>query len=66
MPKTTKPKPPTPEAKQPGLGRTERALVTALPRMLLGGMPGQVRLASREQQRPAPFVPNAKRGRRGR
>jgi hypothetical protein len=30
------------------------------------GMPAQVRLAAREQQRPAPFVPKGKRGRRGR
>jgi hypothetical protein len=34
---------------------------------MLGGLPAQVRLAAREQQqRPTPFVPKGKRGRRGR
>jgi hypothetical protein len=34
---------------------------------LLGGLPPQVRLAAREQQRPTPFVPpKSKQGRRGR
>jgi hypothetical protein len=45
----------TPQAKlarviAPGLG------------MLLGGLPAQVRLSAREQQRPKPFVP--RRGKR--
>jgi len=57
--------------KKPGKGMSKAAVkvVRSALGTLVGGplalLPGQVRLASREQQRPRPFVP-PKAGRRGR
>jgi len=47
------------------LGKAERALIAGALPWTLGVMPAQVRLSAREQQnRPAPFVPKGKRGKR--
>jgi hypothetical protein len=48
--------------------RLGKTMLTGGIGMMLGipGLPAQVRLVAREQQRPTPFVPKGKRGRRGR
>jgi hypothetical protein len=64
----TKPTGKAPPAQQRGLGKAQRALIAgALPWALgIPNLPGQVRLSAREQQnRPAPFVPNAPKKGRG-
>ena len=68
MPKDkVKGRPPTLERnpKGPGLGPTQRALLASALPMMLVGMPGQVRLASREPQ-PTPFVPKGAKGKKQR